>query len=168
MRKFYAIGIVLFVGMMVAIPQASLGESFPVSNPSGGTPVGNPGGGTPTGNPSGGTPTANPGGGTPVGNPGGTGGITLPNPLGNNGPRTLQDFVRKVLESIIIPLGAIIVVFFFILTGFKFVMARGNESALGDAKKMFFGTVIGAIIVLGAWAISVAIDATVKQIVNGL
>ena len=87
---------------------------------------------------------------------------TICNPLKY---RTLQDLIKAILEQIAI-IGSIIVVFFMVYSGFLFVSARGNEEKLKKAKWTFFGTVVGAVLIIGAWAISLMIQRTVEEILR--
>lgn len=87
----------------------------------------------------------------------------LTNPLAGS-VETIEAFVTAVLNNIVIPIGSVVVVIYIILTGYKFVTARGNEEKLADAKKSFYTVIIGAMIVLGAVAISLVIKNTVCDI----
>lgn len=94
-----------------------------------------------------------------------TSGTTLCNPLSGN-PTSLAAFLQTILEKIILPIGAIIAVVAFILTGFSFVMARGNQTKLDNAKRALLYTSIGTAVLLGAWTISVVIQNTVTQLTH--
>jgi amino acid transporter len=72
--------------------------------------------------------------------------------------------VMKKVATIAASIGLLIVVFFIIYAGFLFVSARGNEEQLEKAKRTFFWAVIGAILVVGAFAIAEAIDQFAKQL----
>ena len=88
--------------------------------------------------------------------------VTIDNPLGANNME-----VKGVLEKImnIVELvGGIVVAFFIIFSGFKFVMARGNPGDLDKAKEMFYATVIGGAILLGAGIIAEIVVTTVETI----
>ncbi len=89
---------------------------------------------------------------------------TLCNPF--SGGDTLTEFLTTLIDKIVLPIGAVIAVFFFILTGFKYVMAQGNPGKLGDANRSLLYTSIGTVILLGAWAIAQVIEGTVKQFQN--
>jgi len=103
-----------------------------------------------------------PGGGTgPVGPPQPVT-IKFTNPL--KGANTLQELVPKILNEIVLPIGAVVVVFLIIYSGFLFVTARGNEAQLTKAKQNFLWVVIGAAVLLGSWAIAQAISGTVNQL----
>ncbi len=114
--------------------------------------VGNPGGGTGPGptNPT--TPSS--------------GGVSvrLENPIGVGD--TIPDIVQAVIRNVIMPLGGTIAVIMIIYGGFLFVTARGSEDKLKDAKKTLTRAAIGTAILLGSWAIAIAIQNTVNQLTN--
>lgn len=91
--------------------------------------------------------------------------ILIPNPL-VGGTNNLYSFISLVINNVLMPLGGVIVVIYIIYSGFLFVTARGNETKLATAKRAFMYAVIGTAILLGAWAISLAIKATIGQITN--
>jgi hypothetical protein len=104
-------------------------------------------------------------GGNPVTGTGGTGAANckpgqLCNPLKWE---TLIEFWREILK-IAAQIGSIFVVIGFVYTGFLFVRAQGNAEELQVAKRSFTYTVIGAALVLGAWAFAMAIAETVASI----
>jgi hypothetical protein len=73
------------------------------------------------------------------------------NPLSNN--NNLFSLIYSVL-SFITSIGAAIVVFMVIYSGFLFVSAQGDESKLTKAKSVFLWTIIGGVILLGAAALA--------------
>lgn len=85
----------------------------------------------------------------------------LPNPLGPN--TTLWTFINDIL-GLTIKIGFPIVVLAIVYSGFLFVTAQGNEKDLPKAKQAFMWTVIGAIVLLGAQAISFAIKGTIEEL----
>lgn len=87
----------------------------------------------------------------------------LPNPLANN-VTSIYDFVQAVLGNIVLPIGSIVVVFFIIYAGYLFVTAGGNESQLEKAKHTLLWVLVGAAILLGSWAIALAVKGTLCQI----
>lgn len=95
------------------------------------------------------------------------GGVTLPNPLAG-GVDSIRGLVEFVLNNIVLPVGAIVVVLYIIYAGFLFVTARGSESKLEDAKSTLYHAIIGTAILLGATAISIAISNTLCQIAPNL
>jgi hypothetical protein len=85
------------------------------------------------------------------------------NPLGQNGPDNLPDFIARVLQTVV-KIGATVVVFFVIYSGFLFVTAQGNEEKLKKAKQAFLYTMIGAAILLGAQLIALVISGTINNL----
>lgn len=92
--------------------------------------------------------------------------IVFPNPL-TTGTNTLGQFFLLIINSIVIPIGGVLSVFFIIYSGFLFVTARGNETKLKTAKQSLLWGAIGAGIILGSWAIANAIQGTISQLING-
>ncbi len=93
--------------------------------------------------------------------------ISFPNPFegGSQGaPSSLFSFVTFVLNKIVLPIGAVVVVFFIIYSGYLFVTAGGDQKKLDSAKKTFWGVVIGTAVLLGSLTIAQAIKSTVCQI----
>lgn len=82
------------------------------------------------------------------------------NPLGN---ANLKGLVNIILTSIV-RIGAVLCVFFLILSGFKFVTAQGNAGEIGKAKEMLKWTIIGGLITMGAFAISEIIKNTLCSV----
>ena len=76
---------------------------------------------------------------------------------------TLDGFLLQLLDVVIL-IGAIVVVFFLILAGFKYVTARGDEKQISSAHQTLTWTVVGAAVVLGARVIASAIQATVNEL----
>ncbi len=140
----FSIAIVLLLLISFALPFFANAEA--VGTGGGGNPAGGTGGG---GNPAGGTGGA-------------SSGLKLINPLKWD---NLIDFWREVLK-IAAQIGSIFVVVGFVYTGFLFVKSRGNAEELQVAKRSFTYTVIGAALVLGAWAFAMAISETVKSLTN--
>lgn len=87
---------------------------------------------------------------------------TFCNPLGSIS--SFSDFVSAILK-IVVSIGVPIAVLAIIFSGFLFVTAQGNEEKLKTAKSAFLWSVIGTAILLGAWAISQAIDTTIQAII---
>ncbi|MES3031349.1 MAG: pilin [Patescibacteria group bacterium] len=73
--------------------------------------------------------------------------VPLQNPLNNI--NSIDGLLYKFVDLAIF-IGVIIAVFMFFWVGFKFVMARGNETELADAKKWFFYAVIGTAILISS------------------
>lgn len=95
-----------------------------------------------------------------------TGGVqintSIENPL-----RSDIDTIPKFIEAIItavLYIGVPIVALAIIYTGFLFVSAQGNSEKLTKAKKALLYTLIGAVLLLGAFVIANAIQSTVHEI----
>jgi hypothetical protein len=86
------------------------------------------------------------------------------NPLGCNNT-SVQAILGKIM-NIVAAVGGVVVVFFIIYSGFKFVMAKGNPSEIEKAKETFFATVIGGAILLGAEIIANVVLGTINAIKN--
>jgi len=87
---------------------------------------------------------------------------TIKNPL-------KSDDVNKILLNImnlVATVGAAVVVFFVIYSGFKFVTAGDSDSDRSKAKEMFYSTIIGGAILLGADIIANVVVNTVKTTVG--
>lgn len=73
---------------------------------------------------------------------------------------TVSELIKTILEGVIrigLPVIALAIVF----SGFLFVFARGNPEKLTKARDALLYTIVGAAILLGAWAIAKMIKATV-------
>ena len=85
---------------------------------------------------------------------------TICNPITSNSiPEFIHTFLVKALE-LGIPVVALAVVY----CGFLFVAARGNPEKLTKAKGALLYTLIGAAILLGAWAIATLISNTIASL----
>jgi hypothetical protein len=91
--------------------------------------------------------------------------IKLPNPL-KGGVNNLFDFIKVVVNNVLLPIGGVVATMYIIYSGFLFVTAQGDPKKIETAKASFTYAVIGTAILLGAWAISEGIAATIRQIVN--
>ena len=84
------------------------------------------------------------------------------NPLGATG--TLSGFITRILNEVVVPVGAVVVVMAIIYCGFLFVTAQGNDEKLKKAKMAFYYTIIGAAVLLGAAVISGAVENTINAL----
>lgn len=75
------------------------------------------------------------------------------NPLNFN---SIPELIRELLR-VAVTIATPVVVIFILYAGFLFVSARGNEQQITKAKHMLIWTIIGAILIVGAWAFAVAI-----------
>jgi hypothetical protein len=88
--------------------------------------------------------------------------VRLENPLKVN---TIQDAIKYFVNALI-RIAIPFIVVFFIWSGLQFILAQGNPDKLGKAKKTFLYTIIGTLLILGAWTITNAIIGTVNTIVK--
>jgi len=88
----------------------------------------------------------------------------LENPL-NRDFSTIPAFIAGALKVLVI-VALPIITLFIVISGFMFVLARGNSSKLEEAKKNFVYVIIGALLILGAWVIATLIGGTVTQLVG--
>ncbi len=86
--------------------------------------------------------------------------IGITNPL----KATSVSQVMTAFFDILVQLGAVAVVLAIIYSGFLFVAAKGNPEELNKAKKTFYWTILGSLILLGAKIIASVIENTLKSI----
>lgn len=94
----------------------------------------------------------------------GGGGTGLCNPLGYT---SLVEFLSRVLQ-LIAQIGFPVIVLFIVFIGFKFITANGKPEEISKVQSLFFWAIVGSLIVLGAQALSLAIQATVNDLQQGL
>lgn len=85
------------------------------------------------------------------------------NPITYKGVTTVPCLLLALVDLLFLICVPIIVVFL-IYGGFLFVTAGDNESQIGKAKTCFLWCLIGGVVLLGAKAISLAIQDTVLSI----
>ncbi len=79
---------------------------------------------------------------------------------------SLQQLMTAIL-GFVVRIGIIIVVLMIIYIGFKFVTSQGKPEEIQKARMMLLWTIVGALIILGAQAISLGVAATVTSISAG-
>lgn len=87
--------------------------------------------------------------------------IKIGNPLGEG--TTLFDVIDAIIDGLTL-LAVPIVVFMVIYAGFLFVSAQGSVEKLERAKRAITYALIGALILLGAQAISALIGGTIESL----
>lgn len=85
------------------------------------------------------------------------------NPITYGGITSIPDLLLALVDLVFL-IGVPIIVLFIIYAGFLFVSAGDNEAAIGKAKTVLMWTLIGALVLLGAKAISAAIQGTVLSL----
>ena len=76
---------------------------------------------------------------------------------------TIQEAIKLFMDAVL-KIAIPFIVIFFIWSGLSFVLARGNPEKIKTAKNMFLYTIIGTLLILGAWTITNAIIGTVNSI----
>lgn len=87
-------------------------------------------------------------------------GITLNNPLKST---DLVGFLNDILSAVMI-FAVPLIVFMIIYAGFLFVMDRGSNKTLEQAKRALLYAVIGGVLILGAQALLAVIQGTVDAL----
>ncbi len=99
-------------------------------------------------------------------------GLTYSNSSGNSGlhnplkVNSLQQLMTAIL-GFVVKIGTVVVVLMLVFVGFKFVTSQGNSTEIQKARMMLLWTIVGALIILGAQAISLGVAATVTSISAG-
>ena len=87
--------------------------------------------------------------------------IKIENPFKTN---TIEGLIRLVIDSILLPIGAVVATVMIIYSGFLFVTAQGDPAKLTKAKESLLYAVIGSAILLGAYLISETIGGTIEEL----
>jgi amino acid permease len=90
-------------------------------------------------------------------------GAKLTNPLAGGNINDIPTLVERLL-GIVLTIGVPLIVLAIIYAGFKFVTAQGKPDKLEEAKKTFLWILVGAAILLSAYAIAQGIKATIVDI----
>lgn len=85
---------------------------------------------------------------------------SLENPLRFN---SVSEFINGLLEAVVY-IALPIISLFIVYAGFLFVTARGDTNQISTARKNFLYVVIGALLILGAWALAELIGGTIEQL----
>jgi hypothetical protein len=78
---------------------------------------------------------------------------------------SVQDFVVAALQ-ILVTISLPIIGFFIVFVGYQFIAAQGNSAKLQKARENFVYVIIGAGLILGAWALATLIGSTVSQLLG--
>jgi len=88
--------------------------------------------------------------------------VQLSNPLR---VRTIPELVQTLLQVFVV-LAIPVIVFFIILAGFKYVTARGDAKAVGEATQALTNAVIGALLIIGAASLAAILGNLVNSIMR--
>jgi len=94
-------------------------------------------------------------------NTGTTEATKLDNPI--KGVKDIPTLVEKLLR-IVLKIGAPLVALAIIYTGYLFIAAQGKPDKIKDAKNALLFTLIGALILLGAYVIAESVVGTINAI----
>ncbi len=86
--------------------------------------------------------------------------VTLQNPLSQT---TFCQLFKQILD-VALALGTPVIIFFIVLAGFKFVWARGNAEKLTEARDNLRNTILGIVLFLGAWALTMVVAGTINTL----
>lgn len=92
--------------------------------------------------------------------PGVAGAFSIESPLRF---KTISEFVEGLLRAVVY-IALPIISIFIVYAGFMFITAQGNTEKLAQARNNFLYVVIGAILILGAWAIAQLIGGTINEL----
>jgi len=85
------------------------------------------------------------------------------NPITYGGITDISSLLLALVDLVFL-IGVPIIVVFLIYSGFLFVTSGDNEAQVGKAKTTFMWTVIGALVLLGAKAIAMAVQSTILSL----
>ena len=86
--------------------------------------------------------------------------IKIKNPIKIN---SIVEFLKEILKAVI-KIGIPLIVLAIIYSGFLFVTAMGNPEKLTKAKDALLWSLVGAAVLLGAWAIAELIFTTIPKL----
>jgi hypothetical protein len=88
--------------------------------------------------------------------------INIQNPL-RSGVDTIPKLVEIIIDAVV-QIGVPVVALGIIYSGFLFVKAQGKPEAIKTAKEVFMWTIVGAVIILGAFVILEIVQGTIDQL----
>ena len=88
----------------------------------------------------------------------------LENPLAFD---SVAGFLTAILNAVI-TIAFPIIILFIVFIGFRFIAAQGKPEEITKVKTYLFWAIVGSLIVLGAQALSLAIQGTVQGLSSGV
>lgn len=85
---------------------------------------------------------------------------SLQNPLQFS---SITDFIAGALR-VMVMVSLPVITLFIVYAGSQFILARGNQGKLTEAKTNFMYVILGALLILGAWVIATMIGGTITQL----
>jgi hypothetical protein len=76
---------------------------------------------------------------------------------------SFEEFIYIIVRTVMFILFPIVVLMM-VYTGFMFVKAQGNPQKIAEARRALMWTIIGGMLVLGAYALAMAVKATIDSI----
>ena len=89
--------------------------------------------------------------------------VEFENPFAGSG-NSLFEFLKTIIDKILLPIGGILAVLAFIYSGFLYVVAQGDESKIKTAHKALLYSAIGTAILLGSLTIAKVVENTINQL----
>lgn len=85
------------------------------------------------------------------------------NPIIYGGIKTVPELLLAIVDLVFL-IAVPIIVMCIIYSGFLFVTSGGNDAKIEKARHTFLWTVVGALVLLGAKAIALAVQATIDAL----
>lgn len=81
------------------------------------------------------------------------------------GTMSFQSFIAAAMTAMV-KIAVPIITVFIVYSGFLFVTAQGNQAKLETAKRNFLYSILGALLILGAWVLAQIIGSTVTELLG--
>ncbi len=78
---------------------------------------------------------------------------------------SFQNFIAAAMSAMV-KISLPIITVFIVYSGFLFVTAQGRPAQLETARRNFFYSVLGALLILAAWVLANLIGSTVTQLLG--
>ena len=78
---------------------------------------------------------------------------------------SFQSFIAAAMTAMV-KIAVPIITVFIVYSGFLFVTAQGNQAKLETAKRNFLYSILGALLILGAWVLAQIIGSTVTELLG--
>ena len=88
--------------------------------------------------------------------------FSFPSPLKDIGG--IDVLVGRLLNDIVLPLGASVAAIAIIYSGFLYVKAQGDTSKLKEAHEAIKWSIVGTAVILGAWVLAQLIKGTIDAL----
>ncbi len=78
----------------------------------------------------------------------------------------LYTVLKALVDNVVLPIGGVLCVLGFIYAGFRYVIARGDQKAIGDAHRTLLHVAIGTAVLLGSWMLATVVQNTVGSVLK--